>query len=144
MEQKPEAIRQDHLNGMTYRAIAEKYQIDQRTAKRYADGNLPLSQLENRPFPSLLDSYESLIRARLEQGPVFASVIYRELKEQGYPGGYGIVNRRVQQIILENEAAGLYPPDTKRTHTSPPGLPIKTKISKEKAYATDHYRSKHP
>lgn len=103
MKEKPEQIRSDYLNGMTYKAIAEKYQIDQRTAKRYVEQNLPLSQLEHRPYTSILDPYEPMIRSMLADGPVFAKTIYRKLREAGYPGGYTIVNRRVQQIIREKE-----------------------------------------
>ena len=36
-------IRRDYLDGMTYKDIAGKYYIDQRTAKRYVEKNLPLS-----------------------------------------------------------------------------------------------------
>ena len=60
-----EQIRLDYLNGMTYKAIAKKYMIDQRTAKRYVEENLPLCQLEHRPYASKLDPYESFIRKTL-------------------------------------------------------------------------------
>ena len=108
MKEKTEQIRSDYLNGMTFKAIAQKYQIDQRTAKRYAEQNLPLSQLEHRPYTSILDPYEPAIRNMLANGPVYAKTIYRKLREEGYSGGYTIVNRRVRQIIQENESAGLY------------------------------------
>ena len=48
-------IRLDRLSGMRYTQIARKYRIDPRTAKRYAEKNLPLDELEHRPFPSVLD-----------------------------------------------------------------------------------------
>ena len=62
----PSQIRLDYLGGMTYRAIAEKYQIDQRTARRYVQNNLPLSEYEHRTYPSALDPYKPLIRKWLE------------------------------------------------------------------------------
>ena len=56
-----QTIRQDYLNGLTYKAISMKYKIDVRTAKRYVQLNLPLSDLEQRPFSSVLDPYKSKI-----------------------------------------------------------------------------------
>ena len=108
-------IRRDYLDGMTYKDIAEKYYIDQRTAKRYVEKNLPLSELEHRTFASILDPYEPYLRSVLSTGPVFAKAVYKELREAGYEGSYSLVNRRVQQIIRENEAAGIYEPECPRT-----------------------------
>ncbi len=117
MKEKTEQIRNDYLNGMTFKAIAQKYQIDQRTAKRYVEQNLPLSQLEHRPYASMLDPYEPMIRSMLADGPVFAKTIYRKLREAGYSGGYTIVNRRVRQIIQENESTGLYQTNSPKAKT---------------------------
>ena len=133
-------IRMDRLRGMTYKAIAEKYGIDQRTAKRYADGNLPPDNLVHRPYPSLLDDYDAEIRLLLRDGPVFSKDIYRHLRTLGYKGGYTIVNRKVQQIILEYESAGLYPKDQRRQRPSPELLSLTERIRKEKCHAADRYR----
>ena len=136
-----EQIRRDYLDGMTYRNIARKYYIDQRTAKRYAENNLPLSELEHRTYASILDPYEPVLRSMLAKGPVFAKTIYRTLKEKGYTGSYSLVNRRVQQIIRENEAAGIYPPDSPRTRTfSEKRVSITEQIREEEAYAASRIR----
>ena len=136
-------IRMDRLRGMTYKAIAEKYGIDQRTAKRYADGNLPLDELDHRPFSSMLDPYDAEIRRLLRDGPVFSKEIYRHLRTLGYEGGYTIVNRKVQQIIQEHESAGLYPKDRKRHRISSELLPLTERINEEKRHAADHNRPGH-
>lgn len=133
-------IRLDRLRGMTYTAIAEKYGIDQRTAKRYAEQNLPLSELEHRPFFSILDEYEPVIRLMLRDGPVFARTVYARLRELGYTGGYTIVNRRVQQIISENDSLGLYPADARRTRNIPPALTLAQRIQEEKQHADERTR----
>ena len=130
----PNKIRQDYLNGMTYKSIAEKYHIDQRTAKRYVRENLPLSEYEHRSYTSALDPYKPLIRAWLSQGPVYASVIRNWLLEQGYSGSYTIVNRYVQSVIREYEEAGIYPMDVKRSRKAPLQT-IDKKIKEEKAHA---------
>jgi hypothetical protein len=50
-------IRADYLSGMSYVAIGQKYGIDQRTAKRYAFHNLPMDNLQQRPFQSKMDDF---------------------------------------------------------------------------------------
>ena len=136
-----EQIRRDYLDGMTYKDIAKKYYIDQRTAKRYAENNLPLSELFHRSYSSILDPYEPFLRSILKEGPVFAKTIYMTIKDMGYTGGYTLVNRRVQQIIRENEAAGLYPPDSPRTRTiTTKQLAITKRISEEEDYVASRIR----
>ena len=135
----PNPLRQDYLNGMTYKAIAEKYKIDQRTARRYVLQNLPLSEYEHRSYSSALDPYKPLICEWLKNGPVFTTSIFDWLIEQGYCGAYSTVNRFVQSVILENERAGLYPADVKKTRALPT-LSIDEKIRKEKKNAP--YRRK--
>lgn len=137
-----EPIRRDYLDGMTYKAIAEKYFIDQRTAKRYVEQNLPLSELEHRTYSSILDPYEPFIRDALASGPVFSMTIYKILREKGYKGGYTLVNRRVQQIIRENEASGLYPPDSPRSRTiqNKKSITITERIREEEHYAAGRVR----
>ena len=140
MSDKIQPIRLDYLRGMTFRAIAEKYRIDQRTAKRYALENLPTEQLEHRPYYSILDEYESVIRLMLCERPVFARTVYTRLRELGYKGGYTIVNRKVQQIISENEALGLYPSGWKRSHLAPDARSLSERIKEEKRHAHDRSR----
>lgn len=133
-------IRIDYLRGMTFKAIAEKYQIDQRTAKRYAENNLPLEDLYHRPYSSSLDEYDDEIRFLLRDGPVYSREIYKHLRSLGYQGGYTVVNRKVQQIILENESAGLYPKDQKRHRLPQEMLSLTERIREEKRHAADRYR----
>ena len=104
----PQPIRQDYLNGMSYTAISRKYSIDQRTAKRYVINNLPLEELDKRPFSSVLDPYKDQIDRWLLNGPVFSSIIHDHLIECGCKCGYTIVNDYVRRKILEYEASGIY------------------------------------
>jgi len=103
-------IRKDYLSGMSFSAIAEKYSIDPRTAKRYAINNIPLEYLENRPFSSVLDPYKHLIDQWLLNGRIFASLIHDRLKEKGCVCGYTIVNDYVRKKIDEYEKSGIYKP----------------------------------
>lgn len=101
-------IRQDFLNGMSYTAIASKYSIDPRTAKRYVINNLPLDELDKRPFYSVLDPFKDQIDRWLLNGPIFARTIHDRLIECGCKCGYTIVNDYVRKKILEYEKSGIY------------------------------------
>ena len=103
-------IRQDYLAGMSYVSIGQKYGIDPRTAKRYALNNLPLENLEQRPFSSVLDPYKSMIDQWLLNGRIFATIVHDRLVEEGCMCGYTIVNNYVQKKICEYEKSGVYKP----------------------------------
>lgn len=142
MQEKIEQIRSEWLSGMTYTEIASKYSIDQRTAKRYVIYNLPLCQLEKRPFTSILDPYDPLIRSMLAEHPLSAKAVFDAIKEQGYPGGYTMVVRKVRDVIAEYEASGRYPPDLPRARHISEGErknlqheTLQYKIAKEKEHA---------
>lgn len=143
MQEQIEEIRRNWLAGMTYKAIAEKYQIDQRTAKRYVEGNLPLRNLEQRPYASMLDRYDPLIRAALAEKPVSAQAVYRMLQQEGYRGGYTIVIRRVRRIIEENELSGRYPPDAPRSRQLPDKETLLQRIREEQNHAASRTRKRH-
>ena len=108
-------IRKDYLSGMSFSAIAEKYAVDPRTAKRYALDNLPLEYLDSRPFSSVLDPYKELIDQWLLNGRIFATLVHDRLIEQGCVCGYTIVNEYVRKKIREYEESGVYKP---HTHTA--------------------------
>ena len=101
-------IRHDYLAGMSFSAIAEKYLIDPRTAKRYALNNLPLEHLESRPFSSVLDPYKSLIDDWLANGRIFATIIHDRLIELGCMCSYTTVNDYVRKKTDEYERSGMY------------------------------------
>jgi transposase len=54
-------IRNDRQKGLSYTQIAQKYNIDPRTAKRYAESDTrPVYNL-TEPKPSILDPYKHQI-----------------------------------------------------------------------------------
>jgi hypothetical protein len=69
---------------------------------------LPLDHLDNRPFPSVLDPYKSLIDQWLLNGRIFATLIHDRLVEQGCECSYTIVNDYVRKKITEYEKTGVY------------------------------------
>jgi transposase len=89
-------IRNDRQKGLSYTEIARKYNIDPRTAKKYA-------QSETRPVyslstakPSKLDPYKEQISIWLEEAPYSAERILEKIREQGFDGGHSIVREYVR------------------------------------------------
>lgn len=89
-------IRSDRQRGLSYTEIARKYNIDPRTAKKYA-------QSETRPVyslsaakPSKLDPYKEQIAIWLEEAPYSAERILEKIREQGFDGGHSIVREYVR------------------------------------------------
>lgn len=133
-------IRKDYLNGMTYKAISVKYQIDVRTAKRYVQLNLPLSDLEQRPFSSVLDPYKPQIDQWLSKEKTYASTIYDWLLSEGCNCGYTIVNKYVQEKIREYENMGFYSQSDKKVRHLPENISVLNKSMEEKNYVNSRKR----
>ena len=96
-------IREDFLSGMSYVAIGQKYGIDQRTAKRYAFHNLPMDNLQQRPFQSKLDDFRLVISTWLKDGKIPSAIIHDKLVEMGCICSYTTVNDYVQKTLHELE-----------------------------------------
>jgi len=73
------------------------------------------------PRPSKLDPWKARIEARLTEFPQLAAAkLFREVRADGYPGGYGQVKRYVKQVrrkILNGEGrpGGETQPESVRT-----------------------------
>ena len=91
-------LRMEYLKGATYKALAEKYQIDQRTARRYVQLNLPFEEYEHRPYKSVLTAHKHFIRKWVLEEGASSACIHRRLLEAGCQCSYSLVNRFVQQI----------------------------------------------
>lgn len=55
------AIRRDHQEGMSQRALQRKYNVTWRTVRRALDGQWPEERRKPRRWESCLDSYKPLI-----------------------------------------------------------------------------------
>jgi transposase len=90
------SIRNDRKKGMSYTQIAQKYHIDPRTAKRYAESETRPTYSLTSPKPSILDAYRQQIDLWLDEAPYSAVRIHEKLKGQGFEGGYSIVKEYVR------------------------------------------------
>jgi transposase len=89
-------IRSDYKKGLNYTEIARKYNIDPRTAKKYAHSeSKPVYNLTD-PKPSKLDPYKPQINIWLEEAPYSAQRIWEKLAEQGFAGSYTVVKQYVR------------------------------------------------
>jgi transposase len=89
-------IRSDRQKGLSYTEIARKYNIDPRTAKKYAESETrPVYSLSSTK-PSKLDPYKEQIAVWLEEAPYSAERILEKIQEQGFEGGHSIVREYVR------------------------------------------------
>lgn len=89
-------IRNDRQKGLSYTEIARKYNIDPRTAKKYAESETRPVYSLSRPKASKLDPYKEQITLWLEEAPYSAERILEKIREQGFEGGHSIVREFVR------------------------------------------------
>lgn len=89
-------IRADHQKGLSYSEIGRKYNIDRRTAKKYAESDSRPEYVLTDSKPSKLDPYKAQIMMWLEEAPYSAMRIWEKVREQGFEGGYTVVKQYVR------------------------------------------------
>jgi len=89
-------LRADYQKGLSYSELGRKYNIDRRTAKKYAESeSRPVYSLTDSK-PSKLDPYKEQIVFWLEEAPYSALRIWEKVKEQGFDGSYSVVKHFVR------------------------------------------------
>ena len=96
-------IRTDHQKGMNYTELGRKYNIDPRTAKKYAESDTRPTYILSTPKASKLDPYKEQITTWLEEAPYSAERILEKIREQGFDGGHSIVREYVRHKKEHNE-----------------------------------------
>jgi len=94
-------IRNDRLKGMSYKEISQKYHIDPRTAKKYAESPQKPEYTLTALKPNKLDDYKQQIDMWLEEAPYSAVRILEKLQEQGFDGKYSIVKEYVRSKKMD-------------------------------------------
>ena len=89
-------IRADRGKGLSYSELGRKYNIDRRTAKKYAESESRPEYVLTESKPSKLDQYKPQIVMWLEEAPYSAMRIWEKVKEQGFEGGYTTVKHFVR------------------------------------------------
>ena len=89
-------LRSDKQKGLSYTELGRKYNIDRRTAKKYAESGSRPEYVLTGPKPSKLDPYKPQIMLWLEEAPYSATRIWDKLCDQGFAGGYTVVKQYVR------------------------------------------------
>ncbi len=77
----------------------DRLQLDQAGELERDPDDLTLRYGPRLPVPSKLDPYKEKIRVKLAKFPqLTAARLFREVKADGYVGGYGTVKRYVRQL----------------------------------------------
>lgn len=81
-----ELIRYFSANGLSERRIAHLLNISRGTVIRYAKAEVFPERERNAQRPSILDPFLSYLESRFQGGCSNVRELWREIKEQGYPG----------------------------------------------------------
>ncbi|MFO0938345.1 MAG: ISL3 family transposase, partial [Gemmataceae bacterium] len=127
-QERFEQVRQLHRNGVSLRQISTSLRMHFVTVQKYVRAEeCPVlrSALKGVPAPSPLNPFHDQIRKHVEEGPVTsARSLFRDLQAQGYPGGYGPVQRRVHRLTQQDRRLGPLGIPHATTPIPPPSRPI--------------------
>ncbi|SEA95079.1 Helix-turn-helix domain-containing protein [Thiothrix caldifontis] len=90
-----------HRQGMSIRAIARQLHLSRNTVRQYLRNQARTPQYQRAERPSLLEPFKPYLHERMEAARphwIPATVLYRELQEQGYTGGDGILRNYLIRI----------------------------------------------
>jgi transposase len=100
-----ETIRRLHLAGADVADIARRVGVSRETVYRYRKLDEPPERRHQTPRKRALDAYIPYLLQRWHAGCHNGMQLWREIREQGYPHGEGVVGRFVAELRRE-EAAG--------------------------------------
>jgi len=89
-------LKADYQKGLSYSELGRKYNIDRRTAKKYAESDSRPEYVLTDSKPSKLDPYKSQIMIWLEEAPYSAARVWEKVKEHGFDGCYSVVKHYVR------------------------------------------------
>ena len=86
-------VRQRHLAGETLLGVARSMGLALGTVRKYARAETFPARTPYGPGPSILDPYLAHLERRLAEGCENGVALWRELRDQGFPGGTRQVHR---------------------------------------------------
>jgi transposase len=89
-------LKADYQKGLSYSEMGRKYNIDRRTAKKYAQSDSRPEYFLTENKPSKLDPFKPQISIWLEEAPYSAARIWEKIQEQGFEGSYTTVREHVR------------------------------------------------
>lgn len=85
-----------YQQGMPVLRIAEDLHMSRTTVRKFVAARAFPERAHTLRSKSILDPYIPYLQQRLEQGPVNASQLWRDVREQGFSGSYKVIARWVQ------------------------------------------------
>jgi transposase len=99
--------------GLSISEIARRTGHDRKTIRKYINSEIPPMMNGRSISSSKIDPYKDYIINRLKDHPLSASRIYREIKDKGFTGKYGIVKNYVREVRPKTESPAVYRYETK-------------------------------
>ena len=96
--QRYEAIVQRQEQGASRRQIAEELGLSRMTVLRYLRAGEFPECAQNKPRQTSLDPFKAYLQQRWEEGCRNAGQLYREIKEQGFPGTASWASRYISGL----------------------------------------------
>jgi transposase len=93
--------------------IARRTGHSRGTVRKYLRTQVPPAPQERSRKPSKLDGYREYIIQRLQEYPLSAKRIYREIQEKGFTGKYTIVKDFVREVRPKAKVHAVYYIDTR-------------------------------
>lgn len=93
--------------------IARRTGHSRGTVRKYLVSPVPPAPQKRQKKPSKLDNYKEYIAARLQEYPLSAKRIYREIQEKGFTGKYTIVKDFIREVRPRTSVAAVYRYETK-------------------------------
>jgi hypothetical protein len=90
-------VRRRHAGGEPLLGIARAMGLARATVRKYAAAETFPARLPHGAGPSLLDPHVAYLAGRIDEGCENAMALWREIREQGYPG----TSRQVHRFVAE-------------------------------------------
>lgn len=85
-----------YRQGVPVLRIAEDLHMSRTTVRKFVAAGAFPERADTLRSKSILDPYIPYLQQRLEQGPTNASQLWRDVREQGFSGGYKVIARWLQ------------------------------------------------
>jgi len=106
-------IRELHAQGFSITDISDKTGHDRKTVKKYLNLTTIPEPKQRAKKESMLDQYKDHIITRLNEAPLTASRLFREIQEMGFKGKCTIVRDFVRKVRPEKGVQATYRFETK-------------------------------
>ena len=106
-------LRDSFDEGLSISEIARQTGHDRKTIRKYINSETPPMRNKRSRDPGKIAPFKEYIISRLNEHPLTATRIYREIQEQGFTGKYGIVKNFIREVRPKIEVPAVYRYETK-------------------------------